>query len=285
MISAVVAASIPSSQDSTICRSSGSSLRIRTESLSRALRWSRSESSPALGEHRLHVFQADKGRVPALLPDGVRNSRVVRDAEAPRFQRTSTIEHSEAPPELQMHFLAQVAPFLGVGLVTRGYTIECGTEFGDGSRIKFVLAGRDQRVAPHLHSRTRRQLITDWTGKTDCYSHRSERAGSTRRNSPCGHRRSQEPNRKQQSGNRKVRRIGSSGLHLVKKRGSRARVSASAAARPAPHPHQHETEPVSHNTSHQFGRPCSQRHADADFAGALRYGISQDAVKSYRGKE
>ena len=49
-----------------------------------------------------------------------------------------------------MYILAQIAPLIRVCLVTRGDTIERGTEFGDGSRVEFVLPGRISAL-PHTY--------------------------------------------------------------------------------------------------------------------------------------
>jgi len=90
----------------------------------------------------LDSFQAYKLLPDPALPNHMSGGHVVGYAVDPSSHRTSLVEGREATPELEMDFLPQVAPGIGIELIGSGEAVERGSiEFG-GLFVEKVLPQR-----------------------------------------------------------------------------------------------------------------------------------------------
>jgi hypothetical protein len=86
--------------------------------------WLTASSPPIAARHALDALDAHQPAPDPALPHHVSGGYVVSDTVHPGSNRTSPVEIREATPEMQMNVLEQVAPCLGIKLVSSREPVE-----------------------------------------------------------------------------------------------------------------------------------------------------------------
>ena len=94
----------------------------------------------------LQFFQPDERLIPeAPLPQNMRSSDIVRHAIEPGAERASPIKSAEAPPQGDVNLLQQVAPQIGITLVSASQPLQRGSIRLNRLLIELVLPGPECR--------------------------------------------------------------------------------------------------------------------------------------------